>query len=54
MTSNDLTVLLKAPAYQLGPFTIRAALDEAGASIGTATYLTVDKLGQLNLVFSTG
>jgi hypothetical protein len=52
VTSNDLTVLLKAPAYQLGPFTIRQAIDDAGASIGTATYITIDKLGQLNLVFS--
>jgi hypothetical protein len=48
VTSNDLTILLKAPAYQLGPFTVRQAIDEAGASLGTATYLTVDKLGELN------
>jgi hypothetical protein len=59
VTSNSLTVLLKAPAYQLGPFTVRQAIDDAGASIGTATYLTVDKLGQLpqktsNLVFFQG
>ena len=53
ITSNDLTVLIKAPAYQIGPWTIRQAIDDAGASIGTATYLTVDKLGQLNMVFST-
>jgi len=54
ITSNSLTILIKAPAYQLGPWTIREAIDDAGASIGTATYLTVDKMGQLNMVFSTG
>ena len=53
VTSNDLTVLIKAPAYQLGSYTVRQAIDDAGASIGTATYLTGDKLGQLNMVFST-
>jgi len=50
ITSNSLTLLFKAPAYQLGPFTIRDAINEAGASIGTATYLTVDKFGQLNML----
>jgi hypothetical protein len=52
ITSNDLTLLLKAPAYQLGPFTIRQAIDDAGASLGTATYITIDKFGQLNMLFS--
>jgi len=58
ITSNSLTLLLKAPAYQLGPWTIRDAINDAGASIGTATYLTVDKMGQfpknLPLIFSQG
>jgi hypothetical protein len=54
ITSNDLTILIKAPAYQMGPWTIRQAIDDAGASIGTATYLTIDKFGQLNMVFSVG
>jgi hypothetical protein len=52
ITSNSLTILIKAPAYQLGPWTVRQAIDDAGASIGTATYLTIDKFGLLNMVFS--
>jgi len=54
VTSNSWWQLLAAPAYQLGPYTVRDALDQAGSAIGVATYLTIDKFGQLNAVFNVG
>jgi len=51
VTSNLLNIKLTIPPYQMGPFTLRQAINSAGSSIDSATYITIDKMGALNAVF---
>jgi hypothetical protein len=52
--SNQLLILLTAPPYQVGEFTLSTLQSVAGSAIGAATYFTIDKKGQLNAAFSVG
>lgn len=36
ITSNALTLLIQAPAYQLGPYTVRETLETPGSAVGAA------------------
>lgn len=50
--SNTLTLLIKAPPFQIGPYTVKIIGEQtAGSAVGAATYLTIDRRGGLNAFF---
>lgn len=50
--SNTITLLVKAPTFQIGPYTVQLPQQETpGAAVGAATYLTIDQRGQINTSF---
>ncbi len=53
--SNHINILIQAPVYQMGAYTVKRVQQiTSGASIGTATYLTIDCRGNLRSSFNIG
>lgn len=53
--SNPITILIKAPAFQVGPYTVKRIHEQtAGSAVGAATYLAINQQGELNTFFGVG
>lgn len=53
--SNPITLLIKAPAFQVGPYTVKKAKEQTpGSAVGAATYLTINQQGGLDAFFWVG
>ena len=51
--SNRINILIQAPVYQMGAYTVKnVGSITPGDSVGTATYLTIDRRGSLRSSFT--